>query len=134
MKSRSVAPLWDAKHDYTRISLRDLVIEMSIGIADWERETRQRVVVSVDLFTHHGMRSVSEISDCINYDPIHEYVVSSWQDRPHTEFLETLAEELIAVCFLDARVEAARVLLQKPDVYKDAGAAEVEYYRVRPSG
>lgn len=126
-------PLWDSRCDYYRVALRDVVVEMQIGIAEWERGATQRVVVNVDLFAHQGAHTGSDISSCINYDPIHEFIISQWPSRPHTDLLETLAEELIAVCFQDERVEAARVSLQKPDVYADAGAAEVEFYRVRAS-
>ena len=127
------APLWDSRHDYVKVALRDVVIEMRLGIADWERRVTQKVTVTVELFSHQGAQSWSDIAECINYDPIHNYIVTQWPSRPHTDLLETLAEELITLCFQDSRVEAARVSLQKPDVYADAGAAEVEFYRVRAS-
>ena len=125
--------LWDADASYHRVALRDITIEMSVGIADWERTPgfKQRVIINVELFTHSDGHRGGGISSCINYDPIHEYIVSNWPDRPHTDLLETLAEELIPICFNDARVEACRISLQKPDVYQDTGAAMVEFYRLR---
>ncbi len=127
----SPGPLWDSRCDYSRVALRSVEVDMHIGIAGHEQGVRQKVIVTVELFSRQRAQNWSDISDCINYDPIHDYITSNWPHRPHTDLLETLAEELIAMCFRDARVEAARVLLQKPDIYGDTGAAEVEFYRIR---
>jgi dihydroneopterin aldolase len=126
-------PFWDSSSNYQRIALRDITIEMSVGIADWEREPgfRQRVIVNIELFSHkenHGGRGIQSF---INYDPIHEFVVNEWPKRPHMDLLEPLAEELVELCLETPTVEACRVSLQKPDVYQDTGAAVVELYRIR---
>ncbi len=127
--------LWDPAVSHQRVGLKDLVVEMHIGIADWERhpDKKQRVIVSVDLYTHQSGHTGTDISDCIDYNRIHDFVTGEWPGRPHTDLLETLAEELVGVCFQDVRVEACRVCLQKPDVYNDTGAALVEFYRLRPA-
>lgn len=128
-------PLWDANSNYQRVVLRDITIEMSVGITRWERDpdTRQRVIVNVELFSHKDSHAGDDISSCINYDPIHDFVVNEWPQRAHTDLLETLAEELVQICLRDPKVEACRVSLQKPDVYEDTGAAMVEFYRRRGS-
>ncbi len=53
--------------------------------------------------------------------------------RPHTELLETLAEEIVAVCFANPLVEACRVSVVKPDIFNEAAAAGIEFYRLRPA-
>ncbi len=133
MSSTKDRTLWDPTSNYQRIGLKNLTVEMHVGIADWERrpDQKQRVVVGVELYSHKDVHQGRDISDCINYDTIHDYVTQSWPNRPHTDLLETLAEELVGVCFRDARVEACRVTLEKPDVYSDTDAAFVEFYRVR---
>ncbi len=135
-KSLPISPphsLWDANASYQRVALRDITIEMSVGIADWERTPgfRQRVVVGIELFSHKDGHNGQDIGSCLNYDPIHDYVVTEWPNRAHTDLLETLAEELVGKCFENPMVEACRVSLQKPDVYQDTGAAMVEFYRLR---
>lgn len=119
---------------YQRVGLRDLVVEMHVGIADWERQPdcTQRVVVNVDMYRALPDTPARSIEDCINYDPVHEHIVREWPHRPHTDLLETLAEELVALCLDDPKVAAVRVELQKPDVYKDTAAARVEVFKRRP--
>lgn len=125
--------VWDPQQSYQRVGLCDLIIEMHIGIADWERhpDRKQRVIVNVEMFRRIGAQASYSTENCINYDPVHEHVVSQWPNRPHTGLLETLAEELVGVCFQDPKVDACRVNLKKPDVYNDTGAAMVELFRLR---
>lgn len=119
---------------YQRVGLREVVVEMHIGIADWERQPdcKQRVVVNVDMYRVLPDTPARSIDDCINYDPIHEHITREWPNRPHTDLLETLAEELVALCLDDSKVAAVRVELQKPDVYQDTAAARVEVFQRRP--
>ena len=126
--------LWDPSRSYQSIALRNVEIFMKVGVAEVERSQLdgQRVIVNVELFSHKEEHTGADLSSCLNYHPIHDYITRQWPERPHTELLETLVEELIGVCFEDDRVEACRVSIQKPDIYKDTGAAMVEFYRLRP--
>lgn len=127
------APLWDAARGYQRIILRDVVTEVRLGLHPWERhpEKMQRVVVNVELFAHlDGPFTVGGVEGVLNYDSIRD-ALRAWPQRPHTDLLETLIEDLIAVCFHDARVEACRVSILKPDIFNEAAGAGLEVYRRR---
>ena len=127
---------WDAARSYQRVALRDLRVTMRVGIAAIERKQLegQTVIVNVEMFAHKDAHKSGDIADCINYHPVHEHIAREWPNRPHTDLLETLAEELVGVCFRDPKVEACRVSVQKPEIYDDTGAAMVEFYRRRPPG
>lgn len=128
--------LWDSGRSYQRVALKDIEIEMKVGIADIERKQLegQRVIVNVELFSYKDKHTGTGIESCLNYHPIHEYVTNEWPGRPHSDLLETLVEELVGVCFENQMVEACRVSIQKPEIYADTGAAMVEFYRLRPKG
>jgi len=49
----------------------------------------------------------------------------------HVQLVETLAERLAAACLADERVAAARVRVEKLDVFADAAAVGVEVERRR---
>ena len=123
----------DGSESYQRIALKDIEISMRVGIAAIERKqlSPQRVIVNVEMFAKKLETPAATIEDCLNYHPVHEYVVTEWPGRPHTDLLETLAEDLLTQCFKDPRVEACRVSLQKPEIYADTGAAMVEFFRLR---
>ena len=118
--------LWDASRSYVRVALRDVQTEAQVGLHPWERhpERPARLLVSVEMFAYAASGGY------IDYDPVRA-ALRAWPGRPHTDLLETLAEELVALCFTDARVQACRVSVMKPDVFNEVGAAGVEFYRVR---
>ena len=121
--------LWDRDRSYTRTLLRDVQTEAHVGLHPWERfpERPSRLVVNVEMFAH---ADGSVPGAYIDYDPVRA-AIAAWPQRPHTDLLETLVEELIARCFDNPRVEACRVSLVKPDIFNEAAGAGVEAYRTR---
>jgi len=127
-------PLWDAASDYIRVVLRDVEVEAHVGLHPWERhpERPSRLLVSVEMFAHlaPGHAAAGE-RPVIDYDRVRNGL-RGWSSRPHTPLLETLAEEVVGLCFGDAAVEACRVSIVKPDIFNEAAGAGVEIYRARP--
>jgi FolB domain-containing protein len=127
-------PFWDAHASYERVALEDLAVELAVGIDSWERAPgkTQRLLVTVEMFRHRGAFTGSRIADCLDYDRVHRHVAARWTPgRAHADLLEPLLEELVAVCFEDARVEACRVAIRKPHVYNGRAVPVVEVYRLR---
>jgi 7,8-dihydroneopterin aldolase/epimerase/oxygenase len=127
------SPLWDAASDYIRVVLRDVEVEAQVGLHPWERhpERPSRLLVSVEMFAHLARARAGEgEKPVIDYDRVRSGL-RGWSSRPHTPLLETLAEEVVELCFGDAAVEACRVSIVKPDIFNEAAGAGVEIYRVR---
>ena len=121
--------MWDWSKDYIRITLQKVEVEVSLGLHPWERhpERPTRLLVSIDLFAYQEAHNRHV---AINYDSLRNFL-KTWRNRPHTELLEELAEDLIAVCFEDTNVDACRVELIKPDIFNEAAGAGIEVYRRR---
>lgn len=122
--------LWDAQRDHVCVVLRDVQTEARVGLHPWERHPGRpsRLLVNVEMFAP----SFGPDDAFIDYDPIRE-ALRAWPGRPHTDLLETLAEELVVLCFASPRVAACRVSVMKPDIFNEAAAAGVELYRRRPA-
>jgi len=133
MKAPNELASWTGAHGYARMMIRDLVTHVRLGVHAHERipDKPQRIIINVEMFadskSHHEGEGLASV---VNYDPIHAAIMG-WQDRPHVLLIETLLEELIELCFRDARVRACKVSIVKPDIYDAAAAAGVELYRVR---
>jgi dihydroneopterin aldolase len=127
------SPLWDSASDYIRVVLRDVEVEVHVGLHPWERhpERPSRLLVSVEMFAHLKRGAAKGTKPLIDYDRVREGL-RGWSQRPHTPLLETLAEEVVGLCFGDVAVEACRVSIVKPDIFNEAAGAGVEIYRVRP--
>ena len=111
--------------------LRGVRTEAHVGRHAWERHAERpaRLIVDVDMLAPtEGPAGVA--GPLIDYDIVRD-AVRAWPGRPHTDLLETLAEELVALCFSIPAVQACRVSVQKPDIFNEADAAGIELFRVR---
>jgi 7,8-dihydroneopterin aldolase/epimerase/oxygenase len=116
------------------VALEDVALEMPVGLKDWERTPgkAQRLLVSVELFRHRGALPDPRLADCLDYGRLARHLLGTWTPaRAHTDLLETLIEELVALCLDDPRVEACRVTIRKPHVYNGRAVPLVEVYRTR---
>ncbi len=118
--------------NWQRVALEGIVLETRVGIAGWERhpDRRQRLLVDVEM-TRPAWETARSIDDCIDYDRIFAHVTSEWPDRPHTDLLETLVDELLAFCLEDPKVTWCCVRVRKPDVYNGRAVPVVEAARGR---
>ena len=126
--------LWDGARGYIRVMLRDVQTEAHVGLHPWERHTERptRLIVNVEMFAHDDGVHSNTPATIIDYDGVRS-ALRAWPQRPHTDLLETLLDELVGLCFANPRVEACRVSVVKPDIFNEIAAAGVEVYRLRPA-
>lgn len=121
--------------NYYKVSMTDVRVVVKIGILDWERhpDKKQLLIVDVDLFQCPAEPfKGKKIEDCINYVPVFDYITNEWPNRPHTDLLEMLLEDLAAFCFKQPKVTACRVRIQKPHVLDGQVLPAIEFYRQKP--
>jgi dihydroneopterin aldolase len=119
--------------------IRDLVLDASIGVHAHEHAARQRVRINLDLavLDEAGGAKMSraavgrdELARVVDYEAIVNRVRAIVAGG-HVQLVETLAERLAETCLEDERVSAARVRVEKLDVFADAASAGVEVERRR---
>lgn len=118
--------------DYLCARLRRVEVQVQVGLHPWELhpEKPTRLWVDVALYAFNPPRRPAGLYEVIDYDRVRNYL-KSWEQKPHTPLLETLAEELVEFSFADERVDAVRVCLTKPDIFNEAHGAGVELFRRR---
>ncbi len=123
----------DRERSWQRIGLEGVTVQMKVGAAAFEQhpDYRQPLVIDVDLFRFGGGIRVAGLADTLDYDRLYRELHHGWPARDHTDLLETLAEDLLAFCFDDPRVDAARVRLRKPAIYGGVATPVVEMFRLR---
>lgn len=114
---------------YVRIIIRDLETSVRVGIYESEKMAPQPIHLDVDLWSSKKM-PLNSLDDFIDYDPIRNLVCNIWPSRPHTELLETLAQEVVEFSFTDERISAVRVRITKPHL-KNTRKAGVELFHSR---
>ncbi len=116
--------------DCRRIFLQDVSVDASIGFHDFEKQARQRILVSVDLYVPMAQSSSTrdDVADVVDYDFIRLGILRIAQSR-HFNLQETLIDEISTLCLAQGGVRAVRVESQKPDVYPDCKTVGIEVFR-----
>lgn len=125
--------MWDVTDDWQCLALREVPLEVRLGVYPEERAGPQRISVDVELWRRAGRFAGTSLEDCLDYARVHRWLVETWPPRPHVDLLESLVEELLAKCFEDLRVEACRVRIRKLDAYGGKGWPEIRTCRRRPA-
>ena len=111
----------DARAAIRHVFVRDLVLECSIGVHSYEREALQRVRINLN----------DDLASVVCYEELTKGV-RELVSREHVNLVETLAEDVAAMCLIDGRVRSARVRIEKLDILKDAVSVGVEIERFNP--
>lgn len=98
-----------------RIFIRNLSVDTIIGIYEFERTTRQRVILDLEMSADVTRASYSEdIASTLNYKTLADRLTSYIQT---TEFqlIETLAERVTDIVRNEFGVAWVKLTLHKPD-------------------
>lgn len=105
------------------IFLRGLRIETIIGIYDWERETRQTVILDIEMGTDISKAAASDaIEDALDYKAVSKRLISFVEE---SEFflVEKLSEEIANILLNEFGVPWLRLTLNKKGAIR--GASDV---------
>jgi 7,8-dihydroneopterin aldolase/epimerase/oxygenase len=96
------------------VFVRDLEVEIIIGINDWEREKRQTVLIDLDIACDAAAAAVADdIEKAVNYRSVTKAVLAHVEASSYF-LVETLAERLAAMIRADFRAPWVRVAVRKP--------------------
>lgn len=125
----SAAP--DAAPVLDRVFIHDLVLDVEIGVHNYEKGATQRVRFSVDV---DMTRAPSALEDDIGRTFDYDMIIAGIKGiiaRGHINLVETLAEEIADHCLAHPR--AARVVVKIEKLDKEPGAVGVEIVRAKGS-
>lgn len=114
--------------DYSKIFLKDIVVDVRIGLLPEERTKKQRLIVNVEMFTGVDYAANARGDNIIDYAPIHAFI-QSWGERPHTDLIESFVSDLADKCLAVKGVTGCKVSVCKADVFGAAQGAGVELCR-----
>lgn len=118
----------DARNALRHVFVRDLVQSCTIGVHRHEHTDAQRVRINLDLAVQEGRDLDDSLSNVVCYERI-VTGVRRIVSRGHINLVETLAEEIAAMCLEDGRVRSVRVRVEKLDVFPDVTSVGVEIER-----
>ena len=122
----------DAATSVRHVFIRDLILTCLIGVHKHERKKPQRIRINLDLAVRDEISTkIDRLEDVVCYEDVASGI-RSIVARGHVNLVETLAEQIADLCLHDERVRAARIRIEKLDVFEDAASAGVEIERFSP--
>ena len=118
----------DARNAIRHVFIRDLTLACRIGVHRHEQTRTQRVRINLDLAVRDDRDLQDDLAKVLCYEKIAN-AVREVVSRRHIKLLETLAEEIAAICLDDERVRSVRVRVEKLDIFPDAASVGVEIER-----
>jgi dihydroneopterin aldolase len=98
-----------------RIFIKNLSVETIIGIHDWERITRQRVVLDLEMSADIAKAALAENVDAtLNYKTLSE-TLTNFIENSEFQLIETMAERVTDIIRQDFGVRWVKLTLHKPD-------------------
>jgi dihydroneopterin aldolase len=110
------------------IQMDGLLLNLSIGIHDFEMQAPQPLRLDIGLALKHYYRTQRDsIEESINFDVLRERVSSHLRSK-HFNLQETVIQDVIHICFdLDPRVTAVDVRTSKTSAYPDCQSVGLHY-------
>jgi len=129
---------------HQKIFIDSLTIDAFVGVNAHEYTQSQPLVISLTLDVNpdttggpeafvpaNGSTDATEVlAEIICYEAL-SIRINALVKKHHIGFVETLAEQIIHLCFQDMRIEGITVRIEKPDAISDAKAVGIEVHAVR---
>lgn len=112
-----------------KIFIEGLKIPCVIGIFDWERRTRQTILIDLDLTTDIRKAAKSDhIKDAVDYMSIAKFILA-YVRQSRFYLIETLAERLAASLLKQFQLQEIRLRVSKPGALRHSKNVGIEILR-----
>ena len=120
------------KFKYKRkIIIKNLVLNIFIGIHNFEKKKKQKVRFNIEVITDPFVKpNNKDLTTILNYEEIINKIKILVKKRHH-ELLEDLAENIFTIIFQNKLVKKARIKIEKLEIIKNSESVGVEFSKSR---
>lgn len=123
----------DNSQQLDTVRIERLQLDCIIGINPWERLTKQRITIDIEMNTDLSAAGESDaIEDTINYRTVSKAVTAEVETSSYG-LVEALAARVAEICLEDENTQSVEVTVRKPGAVRKASAVGVIVRRSRPS-
>ena len=115
------------KFKYKRkVIINDLILNISIGIHNFEKKKKQRVKFNIEILTNpYVLPNNKDLNSIINYEEIVSKIEKLSRTKHH-ELLEDLAENIFSIIFKNKIVKKINLKIEKIDIIKKTKSVGIE--------
>jgi len=120
------------KFKYKRkVIIKNLVLNIFIGIHDFEKKKKQRVRFNIEVITNPFVKpNNKDLTTILNYEEIINKI-KILVKKKHHELLEDLAENIFTIIFQNKLVQKAKIKIEKLEIIKNSESVGVEFSKSR---
>ena len=96
-------------NDFDQIFIEDLKCYATIGIFDWERQTKQPLIINLTLDISKIKNPKDHISDTVDYKSLSRKI-NDLVEKSSYQLIETLGIEIAKICLSDQKANPARTM------------------------
>ena len=116
------------KYKYKRkVFIKNLILNVFIGIHNFEKKKKQRVRFNIEVVTNPYIRpSNKDLSTIVNYEDLINKI-KLLVKRQHYELVEDLAENVFEIIFQNRLVKKINIKIEKLDIIKNSESVGIEF-------
>ena len=120
------------KFKYKRkVIIKDLILNISIGIHNFEKKKRQRVKFNIEILTNpYVIPNNKDLNSILNYEEI-VGKIEKLTSLKHHELLEDLSENIFNMIFQNKLVKKVNLKIEKIDILKKTKSVGIEVSKSR---
>jgi dihydroneopterin aldolase len=120
------------KFKYKRkVIIKNLVLNIFIGIHDFEKKKKQKVRFNIEVITNPFVKpNNKDLKTILNY----EEIINKIKDlvrKEHHELLEDLAENIFTIIFQNRLAQKVKIKIEKLEIIKNSESVGVEFSKSR---
>jgi dihydroneopterin aldolase len=114
-----------------KVIIKNLVLNIFIGIHNFEKKKKQRVRFNIEVITDPNVKpNNKDLSTILNYEEIVNKI-KLLVKKQHHELIEDLAENIFEIIFQNRLVKKTNVKIEKLDIIKNSESVGVEFSKGR---
>jgi len=110
-----------------RVIIKNLILNIFIGIHNFEKKKKQRVRFNIEVTTNTNIKpNNKDLSTILNYEDLVNKI-NLLVKKQHHELIEDLAENIFEIIFQNKLVKKTKIKIEKLDIMKNSESVGVEF-------
>jgi len=110
-----------------KIIIKNLVLNIFIGIHNFEKKKKQRVRFNIEVITNPNIKpNNNDLTTILNYEDLINKI-KLLVKKQHHELIEDLAENIFEIIFQNRLVKKTNIKIEKLDIIKNSESVGIEF-------
>ena len=110
-----------------KVIIKNLILNMFIGIHNFEKKKKQRVRFNIEVVTNPNIKpNNKDLTTILNYEDLINKI-KLLVKKQHHDLIEDLAENIFKIIFQNKLVKKTNIKIEKLDIIKNSESVGIEF-------